>query len=151
IRSHQPGTGAPPCDSIRSIISSSEIGPRQVYVTASDSGTRRVSQRRGYSRRVGGFVIEPGGSHLDGGLPRLIEEAELEGIRNVRAVVDRWADGTERFDQPGEMVLVAVGGGEPIGVGGLTRCPDVPGALRVRRFYVSPGWRRRGVARALAS
>lgn len=39
--------------------------------------------------------------------------------------------------------------GEVVGVGGLTRCPTVEGAFRVRRFYVHPAWRRRGVATAL--
>lgn len=66
-------------------------------------------------------------------------------------LIQRWLDGTERYDRPGESVLAATSGDEVVGIGGLTRCPHVDGALRVRRFYVLPGWRRRGVARALAA
>lgn len=36
------------------------------------------------------------------------------------------------------------------GVGGLTLDPVVPGALRMRRFYVHPAFRRYGVGRKLA-
>ena len=36
-------------------------------------------------------------------------------------------------------------------LGGLTRCPDRAGALRVRRFYVGPTARRTGIATALAT
>lgn len=83
-------------------------------------------------------------------LDPLAAQAEREGIRNVRALVEGWRDGSLRFDGPGERLLAAVAGTEVVGVGGLTACPHVPGALRVRRFYVAPGWRRRGVARTLA-
>ncbi len=36
------------------------------------------------------------------------------------------------------------------GVGGLTLDPVVPGALRMRRFYVHPAFRRYGIGRRLA-
>lgn len=36
------------------------------------------------------------------------------------------------------------------GVGGLTLDPVVPGALRMRRFYVHPAFRRHGIGRRLA-
>lgn len=104
------------------------------------------------------FVLRPAGPYLPEGpgaphgLGRLVAEAAAAGIRNVAAVVDRWADGSERYDAPGEALLVAIDGeqGDVIGVGGLSRCPHVAGALRVRRFYVVAAWRRRGVARAIA-
>ncbi len=94
--------------------------------------------------RVSGFVPK--------GLVALAGEADAEGIRNVRRVVERWESGEERFDRPEERLLVAAA--EPdeiVGVGGLTVCPTIPDAFRVRRFYVHPAWRRRGVAGALAS
>jgi aminoglycoside phosphotransferase (APT) family kinase protein/GNAT superfamily N-acetyltransferase len=100
---------------------------------------------------VGTFTVCPAGPHLPEGLTPLAADAEREGIRNVSALVAHWVEGTTRFDRPGERLLVAVAGGDVVGVGGLTRCPDVDGALRVRRFYVSPAWRRRGVAAALAT
>lgn len=106
--------------------------------------------RIGRLKSLGTFTICPGGPHLAEGLHVLAGDAEREGIRIVRRLIERWADGTERFDGVGEGVLVAVAGHRVIGVGALSQCPSVGGALRVRRFYVSPGWRRRGVARALA-
>lgn len=88
--------------------------------------------------------------HLADGLAELVAESQASGVRNVAALVDGWSDGTQRFDQPGEAVLAACVDGRIVGVGGLTRCPHVPGAMRVRRFYVLADCRRRGVATALA-
>lgn len=96
------------------------------------------------------FSIEPAAAYVPDGLAPLAAEADSEGVRNVRAVIERWAEGSERFDRPGERLLVARADDRVIGVGGLSQCPTVPGALRMRRFYVNPTWRRRGVARALA-
>lgn len=96
------------------------------------------------------FVTEDGAPHLPDGLAGLAAEARVENIRNVSVLVSRWVDGTERYEQLGESVLVARSGSNIVGVGGLTQCPHVSGAMRVRRFYVSASWRRRGVARALA-
>ncbi len=81
----------------------------------------------------------------------LADEARAEGIQNVSVLVSKWADTSECYGQPGESVLVARSGTKIVGVGGLTQCPHVPGAMRVRRFFVSTAWRRRGVARSLAA
>jgi GNAT superfamily N-acetyltransferase len=87
-------------------------------------------------------------SDLDG----LRREADDEGIGIVGVVIDRWVDGTQRYDGPGESLLVAARQhGGAVAVGGLSWCPDVAGALRVRRFYVSPTTRRHGIARELAT
>ncbi len=83
-------------------------------------------------------------------LRELAAEAEAAGINNVTRLIDRWADGTERYDRPGESVLVAWASARVVGVGGLSQCRDVPAALRVRRFFVSADVRRRGIARRLA-
>lgn len=98
------------------------------------------------------FRIELAESWMPDGLQMLAAESREYGIRNVTAVVERWANGSEVFDRVGESLLVGV---DPttdtvIAVGGLTHCPHVPEALRVRRFYVSVEWRRRGVAGAMA-
>ncbi len=86
------------------------------------------------------------------GLAALAEDALREGVRNVSMLISRWVDGSETYQLPGENLLVAIDPTDAsvVGVGGLSVCPDVPGALRVRRFYVAHDWRRRGVARALA-
>lgn len=96
-------------------------------------------------------MVVPAGPLIPDGLTSLAGHAEREGIRIVATVLERWSDGTERFDGDGEAILAAVSRDEAIGIGGLSRCPHVEGALRVRRFYVAPTWRRRGVARSLAT
>jgi len=84
-------------------------------------------------------------------LTTLAEQADAEGIKVVRAVIDGWESGEERYDRSGEQLLVAVTDDGVVGVGGLTICPTVSGASRVRRFYVHPAWRRREVAAAIIS
>ena len=61
-----------------------------------------------------------------------------------------WGVG-QRFDRAGEALLAAWFGGGLAGVGGITPDPAMPGALRLRRFYVHPSHRRRGAGRALAA
>jgi GNAT superfamily N-acetyltransferase len=97
-------------------------------------------------------VIEAAGPWIPDGMAELGREADAEGIRIVSTVIGRWLDGTQRYDETGELVLVARTDHPHriVAVGGLTRCPNVAGALRVRRFYVSPTVRRRGIAAQLA-
>lgn len=99
----------------------------------------------------GSFSIVSAGPLLPDGITSLARHADQEGIRIVSTVLERWRDGSERFVEPGEEILAATSDDEVVGIGGLSRCPHVRTALRVRRFYVAPSWRRRGVARALAT
>ena len=87
---------------------------------------------------------------LPPGFDALRHQADVEGIRNVGMLVDRWRAGETGFDGPGERLAVALLDGVLVGVGGVNACPEVPDARRVRRFYVAPPARRHGVARALA-
>jgi GNAT superfamily N-acetyltransferase len=48
-------------------------------------------------------------------------------------------------------LLAAYVDGDLAGIGGLTLEPAIPGALRMRRFYVALAYRRHGVGRALAA
>ncbi len=80
----------------------------------------------------------------------LADEAGRAGIVNVARLIASWIDGTETYDRPGEQLLAVTNRDDVIAVGGLARCPDLDGALRVRRFYVADAWRRRGVASGLA-
>ncbi|MCP3934929.1 MAG: GNAT family N-acetyltransferase [Actinomycetia bacterium] len=97
------------------------------------------------------FSIHPADDLIPQGLVGLAVTAEAEGIRIVTAVIDGWRNGTQRYELPGECLLAATDRtGSAVGIGGLSRCPHVAGAYRVRRFYVDPQWRHHGVARTLA-
>jgi GNAT superfamily N-acetyltransferase len=61
-----------------------------------------------------------------------------------------WSAGKTRFDRAGEALFAAYANGVLAGIGGITHEPAIPGALRMRRFYVRRPFRRRGIARGLA-
>jgi GNAT superfamily N-acetyltransferase len=77
-------------------------------------------------------------------------EARAEGYRHLDRLADEWGSGAARFNREGEKLVAAVLDGELAGIGGLTLDPEQPGALRMRRFYVSKAFRRIGIGRALA-
>ena len=54
-----------------------------------------------------------------------------------------------RFDRDGEALFAARVGADLAGIGGLTIDPVLPGALRMRRFYVRKSFRRSGIGRAI--
>jgi GNAT superfamily N-acetyltransferase len=54
------------------------------------------------------------------------------------------------FDRPGEGLLAAYSAGVLAAIGGITIDPMVPDALRMRRFYVRPAFRRTGIGREIA-
>lgn len=88
---------------------------------------------------------------LPDGFDDLVAEASGEGVRNMALLADGWAAGA-RFQDDGEALLAAFLVGELAGIGGLSVEPASPEpARRLRRFYVRPAMRRRGVATALAS
>ncbi|RIJ44429.1 GNAT family N-acetyltransferase, partial [Maribellus luteus] len=60
------------------------------------------------------------------------------------------ADGANRFDGQGEALFAAFVDGELAGVGGVSAETGLA-AMRMRRLYVRPSFRRRGVASALAA
>jgi nucleoside triphosphate diphosphatase len=77
-------------------------------------------------------------------------EARNEGYHMLDRLAAEWDAGTLRFDRPGEALFAAYANGELAGIGGITIEPTVPGALRMRRFYVRRPFRRLGIARRLA-
>jgi GNAT superfamily N-acetyltransferase len=78
-------------------------------------------------------------------------EAAQEGFRFIDKLVAEWRSGTNRFDQPGEVLLGAIRANDLIAVGGLNRDPyaDQPGIGRLRHLYVRQTMRRCGVGSAL--
>jgi predicted adenylyl cyclase CyaB len=118
--------------------------------------------------RLGGCVHQPPRGGSDSRRPALIErlqglppdrvhdllvDSEAAGSRIVRRAVDQWADGTNRFDRPGEALFAASLAGRLVGVCGLNVDPyagdDRVG--RVRHLYVLTSCRRRGVGRQLVA
>ena len=93
-------------------------------------------------------------THVIRALPADIDRLRIaslaENQRHVARLIDEWAAGTQRFDQPGEALLAATASNNTLAIGGMTRDPWVPKALRMRRFYVLPAARRRGIAERLA-
>ena len=69
----------------------------------------------------------------------------------MERLIAQWKSRAIRFDREGEALLAARVDGALAGIGGLTIEPVLPGALRMRRFYVRPLFRRAGIGRKLAT
>jgi GNAT superfamily N-acetyltransferase len=87
---------------------------------------------------------------LPPGFEVLRHAADGEAYDMLAMLAREWADGSNRFDQPGEALVAAMDGDVLAGMGGMNIDPFVFGALRMRRFYVRPAYRRKGVARLMA-
>ena len=88
---------------------------------------------------------------LPPGFEVLRHAADGEAFNMLQTLAREWADGSNRFDRPGEALVAAFDGPVLAGMGGINHDAHLEGALRMRRFYVSPRHRRRGIARTLAS
>jgi GNAT superfamily N-acetyltransferase len=77
-------------------------------------------------------------------------EARAEGYRFLDRLTMDWASGAMRFDRPGEALLTAYSAAVLAAIGGITIDPIVPDALRMRRFYVRPAFRRTGIGGEIA-
>jgi GNAT superfamily N-acetyltransferase len=77
-------------------------------------------------------------------------EARAEGHQFLDRLASDWASGAMRFDRPGEALLAAYSEDVLAAIGGITIDPIVPEALRMRRFYVRPAFRRTGIGREIA-
>ncbi|QIO09099.1 GNAT family N-acetyltransferase [Acinetobacter lanii] len=90
-------------------------------------------------------------------LPKEIAELEKqavsEGFSFVGRMIEEFNNGTNKFDQQGEFLLMAYDGKKLIACGGLNqqRSEDTHGKHigRVRRFYVLPQYRKYGVGKQL--
>lgn len=76
-----------------------------------------------------------------------------EGHGFCGVFLEEWRSGHNRFDQDGELFLVATVDGAVVGMGGLNRDPFVgdPRIARLRRLYVSEDARRRSTGRRLVA
>ena len=77
-------------------------------------------------------------------------EARAERYAFLERLANDWASGAMLFDRPGEALLAAYSEGVLAAIGGITIDPIVPDALRMRRFYVRPAFRRTGIGGEIA-
>jgi GNAT superfamily N-acetyltransferase len=95
-------------------------------------------------------VLLPVLTELPAGFDALRSDARCDGHTNMERLAADWASGANRFEAKGEALLAAFVAGELAGIGGMTVDPTCPQALRLRRFYVRPAFRRLGIGRCLA-
>lgn len=87
---------------------------------------------------------------LPNGFDVILQAAESEGVRNMAMLAAQWTRGEQRFDDPGALFAALVDG-DLAGVGGVTvETGAGEPAMRMRRLYVLPMFRRFGVGRQLA-
>jgi len=85
------------------------------------------------------------------GWEELQTEALQEGFLFIERLRNEWENGKNRFALPGEQLLGCMDQGMLVAIGGLNRDPFESGSCigRIRRVYVRPAWRKRGVGRVL--
>ncbi|WP_081670437.1 GNAT family N-acetyltransferase [Rhizobium leucaenae] len=88
---------------------------------------------------------------LPAGFDVLRSEAASEGRRFIERLHDEWQSGEQRFNRAHEVLLAARFNHELAGIGGMTVDPDLPSAMRMRRFFIRFAYRRRGLGRQLAA
>jgi len=81
----------------------------------------------------------------------VLRESQAEGLDIITRLLGDFRSGTNRFDAPGEALLVCLAGSDVVAVAGLNRETDgsLARAGRIRRLYVLPGFRGHGLGRKL--
>jgi GNAT superfamily N-acetyltransferase len=85
------------------------------------------------------------------GVEQMQAEARAEGHKFLDTLLDEWMSGKNRFDGAGETLLGHLDQGTLVAVGGLNCDPFLgdPRVGRIRRLYVRPAWRDKGIGEAL--
>ena len=85
------------------------------------------------------------------GLEQMREEALREGVHFIEKLCEEWENGKNRFQGPGEKLFGCMVDAELIAVGGLNRDPFEGRSEigRIRRIYVRPSWRNKGIGESL--
>jgi len=87
------------------------------------------------------------------GMESLQSEALAEGFGFIQTLVEQWASAENRFDAPGEILCGHLDQGLLVAVGALNIDPFARSTEigRLRKIYVRPAWRNKGVGRALVT
>jgi N-acetylglutamate synthase-like GNAT family acetyltransferase len=91
---------------------------------------------------------------LDINCTELIMESKKEGFRFLKRLINDYKNGTNTFNKPGEFLYgVFNKKGLLIAIGGINKDPFSTNKQigRLRRFYVSKDYRRKGVGRSLVT
>ena len=86
-------------------------------------------------------------------IEELVAESLGAGFELLERLWRDWQSGTNRFERPGEALVAARAAGRIIATCGLNIDPyaDDSSVGRVRRLYVAPRHRRRGIRRRLVT
>lgn len=87
-------------------------------------------------------------------LTNLIIESKKEGFLFLERLINDYKNGTNTFSKPGEFLYgVFNQEGSVIAIGGINKDPFSTNERigRLRRFYVSKGYRRKGVGKSLVT
>jgi GNAT superfamily N-acetyltransferase len=81
----------------------------------------------------------------------MLAESRQQGFKFVDTLVDDYATGKNRFQQPGEALFALFDGAQLIAIGGLNRDPygDDPRVGRIRHVYVLAAYRGQGLGKRL--
>jgi len=85
------------------------------------------------------------------GMEQLQIEARQEGFLFIERLWQEWQSGKNRFTAPGEKLYGCTDQAALVAIGGLNQNPfeGGRGIGRIRRVYVRPAWRNRGIGEAL--
>jgi predicted GNAT family acetyltransferase len=85
------------------------------------------------------------------GMEQLQVEALQEGVLFIERLWEEWQNGMNRFAAPGEKLYGCMDQAVLVAIGGLNQDPfDCRrGVGRIRRVYVRPAWRNKGIGEAL--
>ena len=85
------------------------------------------------------------------GFEQLQAEALQEGFLFIERLWKEWRTGKNRFTAPGERLLGCMDQAALVAIGGLNQDPfdGRRGIGRIRRVYVRPAWRNKGIGQAL--
>ena len=84
------------------------------------------------------------------GLEQLQLEALQEGFLFIERLWEEWENGKNRFTAPGEKLVGCMDQSALLAIGGLNQDPcGRSGIGRIRRVYVRPAWRNKGIGKPL--